>query len=271
MDKSKKKILVYPHDVSPKVIYSNYITVPEGKSWVAHNINDLELVFVLNGVFSARDKDHQETELKSGDILLIRPGIPCDLIHKSYGNPTLISCIHFELLPDKKWIDGAYDITPSTPWIVNSGRDISLVELFRRSATEFANFAKYRDEILSAIFKQIWLIVMRLHLFGENLRSSRLDAMLEYIRRNCSRNITRADLSNEFRLTPQYINFIFKKHIGMSPGEVIMREKIRVAAEIISKGKFNISEIAFHLGFSDPLYFSRVFRKIMGVPPSKFR
>ena len=271
MDKSNKKLIVSPEDCSPHVIYSNYITVSEGKSWPSHNIRDLELVLVLNGVFSVCDRDHSETELSGGDIVLIRPGIPCDLMHLSYGNPSLISCIHFELLPDLKWIDGAYSIAPYEPWVVRSGSDLSLIELFRRCAAESAGFSRYREAMLSSILKQIWLILMRIHVFGGKPCSSRLDAMLEYIRSNYSKNITRADLAREFRLTPQYINFLFKKQIGMSPGEVIMREKVRAAADMISKGRFNVSEAAWQLGFSDPLYFSRVFRKIVGVPPSKFK
>jgi len=271
MDKSNIKLKISPEDAMPVVLYSNYITVPIDKNWPAHNINDLELVFILNGVFSAKDKDHPKTILSPGDILLIRPGIPCDLLQEKYGNPSLISCIHFELLPDKKWINGSYDIAPSEPWVINSRGDVFLIELFRRCTAEFNSFSRYRSDMLSLIFKQIWLTIMRIHIFGMEQSNSRISAMLEFIRRNINKNIGRAEIAAEFKLTPQYVNYIFKREFGLSPGRVIMREKIHAAAEMLSKGKHNVSEVAWHFGFSDPLYFSRIFRKITGSPPSKFK
>ncbi len=272
MDKSNKKSLLFPEDAEPHVIYANYISVPPGREWPAHNIADLELVLVLNGVFTAMDRDHVLTELKAGDVLLIRPLTPCDLLHRSYGNPSMISCIHFELRRGRKLVDGGYSIAPEAPWVVRTGGDLSLIELFRRCASEFAGFGKYREEMLSAIFKQIWLMLMRRNSSSESaFVGGRFDSMLEFIKRNANRPITRADLAEEFHLTPQYVNFLFKRELGMSPGDVIMREKMRRAAESLSKGRRNVSETAYDLGFSDPLYFSRSFRKIMGAPPSKFR
>ncbi len=278
MDKSKK-ISAKPEEINPEIIFANYITVPPGKSWPTHKISDLELVLILNGTWTASDKDHPVTPLRQGDVLLIRPGIPCDLLQLKgdLKGPAIISCIHFELLAGKKWGKGDYSIFPSEPWVVNSSGDLSLIELFRRCASEFNGFKKFKKEMMSSIFKQIWLLLMRFYVTGKRPRNThisprkmKIERMLEFIKENYTSAIGRNEISAEFHLTPQYVNFIFKRELGMTPGEVIATERIHRAAEILSTGKVNIAEAAYLCGFNDPLYFSRVFKRIFGTSPSNY-
>ena len=58
--------------------------------------------------------------------------------------------------------------------------------------------------------------------------------------------------------------------IGLSPNELIRKIRIKVACKLLLERKFNISEIAYDLGFSDPKYFSSIFKKEMGVSPSEY-
>ena len=62
----------------------------------------------------------------------------------------------------------------------------------------------------------------------------------------------------------------FRKETGLSPMAVYVRERIREAKSLLARGK-NVGETADMLGFENQFYFSRVFNKIEGISPQKFR
>lgn len=64
---------------------------------------------------------------------------------------------------------------------------------------------------------------------------------------------------------------VFKNSLGVSPYSYILDLRLKRAAELLVLRELTVSEIAFEVGFSDPLYFSRLFKKKYGVSPSYFR
>ena len=58
--------------------------------------------------------------------------------------------------------------------------------------------------------------------------------------------------------------------IGISPNELIRKIRIKTACKLLLEKKLNVSEIAYDLGFSDPKYFSNIFKKEMGQSPSEY-
>jgi AraC-like DNA-binding protein len=58
---------------------------------------------------------------------------------------------------------------------------------------------------------------------------------------------------------------------GWSVNNLIRDIKIREAIRLLKDSELNISEIAYNLGFSDPLYFSKYFKKEVGVAPLQYR
>ncbi|MDQ8198627.1 AraC family transcriptional regulator [Pelagicoccus enzymogenes] len=71
--------------------------------------------------------------------------------------------------------------------------------------------------------------------------------------------------------SPSYLSRIFKARMGMSPHRYLVRLKMQHALFRLTKGDSSIKQIAAEIGFDDPLYFSRAFRKEFGVAPSSTR
>lgn len=66
-----------------------------------------------------------------------------------------------------------------------------------------------------------------------------------------------------------YFRQIFISRFGMTPQKYIISKRLSHAKAIISSGDFNtIGEVALSIGFNDPLYFSKVFKKMYGISPS---
>lgn len=61
-----------------------------------------------------------------------------------------------------------------------------------------------------------------------------------------------------------------KSVLNKTPSELIRDMRLNKAVEMLKSGKYRISEITYHVGFSDQRYFSRVFQKEFGITPSEF-
>ncbi|WP_123041539.1 response regulator [Cohnella candidum] len=70
-------------------------------------------------------------------------------------------------------------------------------------------------------------------------------------------------------INPSYLRAVFKKTYGMTAGEYLIHVRMTKAKELIG-GPLRLSDVAEKVGFSDPGYFSKSFRKFFGVPPSEY-
>ncbi len=62
-----------------------------------------------------------------------------------------------------------------------------------------------------------------------------------------------------------------KALVGMSPSDFVRKLRMQRAKELIVKSKMNFSQIAYNVGFSDPKYFTKCFKKETGMTPSEYR
>ena len=63
----------------------------------------------------------------------------------------------------------------------------------------------------------------------------------------------------------------FKEYTGFTPMQYILSVRIANAQGLLETTDYNVSEISRIVGYDNPLYFSRIFRKQCGVSPSDFR
>ncbi len=62
----------------------------------------------------------------------------------------------------------------------------------------------------------------------------------------------------------------FMSYYGISPKQYLLKLRLNHAVELLLKGEYSVEETALKSGFADPKYFSRIFKKYMGVPPSQY-
>ena len=85
-------------------------------------------------------------------------------------------------------------------------------------------------------------------------------------------NLKINDLHFQCGISDTYFRKIFKASFGITPQEYIITKRLAQARSIIVNGDFNsISEVALSVGYTDPLYFSRIFSKKFGVCPSQYK
>ena len=72
-------------------------------------------------------------------------------------------------------------------------------------------------------------------------------------------------------VSSSHLNAIFRKETGRAPMEFFQRLKMREASRLLEDTDMRVSEVAAALGYDDPYYFSRVFRKCVGTSPRAYR
>ena len=72
-------------------------------------------------------------------------------------------------------------------------------------------------------------------------------------------------------MSPRHFQRLFRTVTGVSPNTYLQKVRIRQACELLASDDARISEVAGAVGFQDRHYFSRMFKKRMGVQPKKFK
>ncbi len=93
----------------------------------------------------------------------------------------------------------------------------------------------------------------------------------EYILQNFTKNLTIEELSELVGLTSNYVTVLFKEVIGSTPIQYLHQTRINTAVNLLENTEMTVGDIAEYLGYCDQAYFSRTFKKWMGVAPTKVR
>lgn len=87
----------------------------------------------------------------------------------------------------------------------------------------------------------------------------------KYIIENFACRLSVDEVASHVGISAGYLQCIFKKHVGMGVIEYINHHKIRLAKQYIQGRRLSLREISFQLGFDDPAYMSRLFKKTEGI------
>lgn len=93
----------------------------------------------------------------------------------------------------------------------------------------------------------------------------------EYIRKNFRNKITIEDIAQEVYLSPCYVSRVFKQGLGCTLMEYLTKVRVDEAKTMLKNHKYNVMQVAEEIGFEDPAYFTRVFKKFEGITPSKYK
>lgn len=261
-----------PHEIEPQVKFVNYMDVPAKSFWGFRTIPDLEFILIIEGEFHYEQADGANHVLKSGEVLCIMPDIEHRLECLPGEKQAMFSCIHCELSPCGCWALGDYRLNPE-PALITPFRNVEIIrELFWRANTIFFNYSKYRESMLSTAVKQI---ILHLADYWSSLKapalSLRMEKMIRFLKEHADQPVSRHNLAKAFDLSPEYVNALFKKELGITPTDLLHRERIYLAYRYLKDQGLSVEQAAEKVGFHDAFYFSKLFKRIMLFNPSEIR
>ena len=99
-----------------------------------------------------------------------------------------------------------------------------------------------------------------------------INSIIEMSEENFSDSeLSLATLSEKLCYNSKYISHIFKEKMGLGYSEHLRNMRIKYAVSLLEHGIDSVKNIAYLGGFSDPLYFSTVFKKVIGVSPKDYK
>jgi AraC-like DNA-binding protein len=229
-------------------------------------IGSYELVFVKDGVLSLWEDD-QRFDVRAGEALLLRPGCR----HGGAApSPTRLRFYwtHFTL-GDSDAGAAAMELRQH----VRVARPDHMTALFRRLLDD--------QELYGSRSLTLGLLVMLMAC--EIARSSRsgpspstAPSMLAakadvVIQTKFHEPISAASIAAELRCNPDYLGRVFRSVYGKTLTDALHERRVRHAAGLLAETGQGMDDIAHACGFSDVVYFRRVFKRVHGLTPSAHR
>ncbi len=141
----------------------------------------------------------------------------------------------------------------------------------------FQNPNLVNNDLLELKIKELILLLIQsknIHSIVEliaDLYSSNSITIREVIELHLFSNLKVDQLAKLCNLSLSSFKRLFKKEYNNSPNNYISNRRLEKAKELLTLTDLSIGEIAFEVGFQDSLYFTRLFKNKIGIPPSKYR
>ncbi|WP_052406357.1 helix-turn-helix transcriptional regulator [Clostridium culturomicium] len=94
---------------------------------------------------------------------------------------------------------------------------------------------------------------------------------INYINLNLNSNLTLSSIANNIVVNPNYLSSKFNKEVHESIASFINRRRIEESLKLMKNTSLSITAISEQVGFNDVNYFSKVFKKLLGISPSEYR
>jgi len=244
---------VYHHRVREKGC-SQYILIycTDGEGW-----------FSING---------KRNKVLANQFIIIPQGVP-----HAYGcndtNPWSIYWLHFSGSLASYFFDIAGNTKSITPCKVSRIDDrIQLFEEIMQNlemgySMENLNYANICLWHFLASFKYI----SQFRQIRQVREKDPIEDTVFFMKENLAMKISLDDLAQESGLSPSHYSMVFRKKTSRAPMDYLIHLRIQRACQILDASDLRIKEVASRVGYEDPYYFSRIFKKVMGVSPAVYR
>lgn len=92
----------------------------------------------------------------------------------------------------------------------------------------------------------------------------------DYLEAHYSEEITLENIAEQVNISPQYFSKLIKKNTGFNFIDWLSILRVKKAKELLSNSNYTVKEVCFMVGYKDPNYFSRIFKKRIGITPSEY-
>lgn len=226
---------------------------------------DYYLIYVERGELAVI-MDGDTRTVRSGSTVLFPPHY-----HYKYtfsGNATLSYLwAHFTGSHAGRFLDDCG--FGNLPCIYHSEPDIQIISGFEKLFDIFREHEPLQRQKLACRLESILLDI------ASGLRRTdgvyNLTKSLAHIHAVYNREIKIPELAKMESLSNSRYIAVFKKHMGMTPSDYIIGLRINVACELLKNRDRSIKEVAASVGYQDPHFFGKIFKKKMGLSPKNYR
>ena len=228
----------------------------------------IHVITAGKGIYKIGDR---EFRLGAGEMFVIYPG-DTTYYEADRDDPWSYMWIGFNGLRAKTVVE-AIGFTKEKP-VLDAG-DLSRI----RDSIDRILIARQLNHIdamrrMSALYETL-AIMMELNenenTHAQNNNVKYVNMAIDYIATRYSENIKISEIASKVGINRSYLTSIFKQQLNMSPQEYLINFRIEIASELLRTTTEPIGSIAVAVGYSDPLTFSKAFRKKTNLTPTEYR
>jgi len=97
-----------------------------------------------------------------------------------------------------------------------------------------------------------------------------VQATKDYLESHYTEDISLEDMAEQVNISPQYFSKLIKKTTGFNFIDWLSMLRVKKAKELLNNSNYTVKEVCFMVGYKDPNYFSRIFKKRIGITPSEY-
>lgn len=231
---------------------------------------DYQILYVANG------KTHfwfdgREEIVSTGHMVLYKPEEIQKYVYYLEDNPEVF-WIHFTGRDVKNIL--AYHGISLDEHVFYCGVLPDYKALFRKIIQELQLCRYGYEDYIVSLFKDILLLVDRQQHEQKKTTGNvqeQIERAAAYFNENYNTKISIDDYAESLHISTNGFIHNFKQYAGMSPAQYILSLRMVNAQSLLERTTYNIKEISEIVGYENPLYFSRVFKKEIGKSPAQYR
>lgn len=226
---------------------------------------DYYLLYMLKGSMSVMLSD-DTFEAEPGTVIIFPPHYRYR--YKYYGGDQIIYYwIHFTGGYVEQLLDEC-GISPM-PWYAKTPRQSKITDHFRRFYDRMNTPDPYLPKELACALEQLILTVAQTARCEEYKRP--LARSLELIHTSYQKDISISELAQLENLSQSRYITLFREQYGMPPIAYIINLRMLNACELLLSTDMSVKQVGLQVGYSDPFFFSKIFKRHMGVSPQNYR
>lgn len=134
----------------------------------------------------------------------------------------------------------------------------------------FGEIMSAKEDINMKAVEWMQMIISIIRMKQDDKISDTVKTAMNYIHENYNQNISLNDISSMVGVSLQYFSKIFKDETGYKFVEWVNKLRINKAKELMGTTQLTVKEVCFKVGYNDPNYFSRIFKKYENVAPTEY-
>lgn len=232
---------------------------------------DFQLLYIAAGKAHFHF-DNKEVVVSAGHMVLYRPKEPQQ--YEYYAeDQTEVYWVHFTGNNVKNLLR-SYGLADDKK-VFFSGSSLEYQNLFRSMINELQMCQDKYPEMLEICLRQIFIRLER-HIntsikTDNSYTVEKINNAVKYFNEHYNEPISIDDYAKKEHFSTSYFIRNFKLYTGITPNQYILSRRIYNAEGLLQNSPYNITEIAQIVGYDNPLYFSRIFKKMKGLSPSEYR
>lgn len=246
-------------------------TRPKLPTWRPRGRLDYQLLYIAAGKAHFHF-DGKEQIVTAGHMVLYRPKEPQK--YEYYGEEqTEVYWVHFTG-GNVKNILRSYGLTDDKR-VFYCGSSLDYQNLFRTMINELQMCKENYEEVLETYLRLIFIMLKRYFANATKSDNARvveeIDKATMYFNEHYSEDISIDEYAQNNHVSVSWFIRNFKQCTGSTPMQYILSKRIYNAEILLHDSTYNVTEIAEIVGYDNPLYFSRIFKKVKGISPSEYR